>query len=115
VSKKKRAVLYACRNAGIRGTTAYLTAINIVAKTRKFSEITKLCRKKVIAANEFLQTSVVAVNDFRLLLYLIVQEVKGEKDRKRTKVKELDARTAELNALYENESELKKQKENLSS
>jgi hypothetical protein len=62
-----------------------------------------------------LQTSVVAVNDFRLLLYLIVQEVKGEKDRKRTKVKELDARTAELNALYENESELKKQKEILSS
>lgn len=33
------------------------------------------------------------------------------KEKARTKVKELDARMAELNALYENESDPKKQKE----
>ena len=37
------------------------------------------------------------------------------KEKASAKVKELDTRMAELNALYENESELKKQKENLSS
>ena len=38
-------------------------------KYTKVSETTKLCIKKVVVVSEFLQTSVVAVNDFGILLY----------------------------------------------